>query len=185
MISTVSGIFLNFSRRVSYLSFPPTSMFALNECAQHKLTQSSYQLIQIHTFWYHQLFHFVLTCMESLSHFVALHPLLNNGVNHQIIPYIFFKLGPLIKLSRQPNMCLSKHSTSPTPQLPQSPPDVGATSVVAAISAAATAIVAAAIVLPLPLLLPPLSSSLTLSSPPLPLSLSLPPLPLPLPLCCV
>ncbi len=59
-------------------------------------------------FWYHQLFHFVLTCVQSLSHFVVLHPLLNNGVNHQMIPYLFFKLGPHIKLSRQPNMCLSK-----------------------------------------------------------------------------
>ncbi len=27
---------------------------------------------------------------ESLSHFVALYPLLNNGVNHQMIPYLFF-----------------------------------------------------------------------------------------------
>jgi hypothetical protein len=47
-------------------------------------------------------------CVESLSHFVALHPLLKNGVNHQIIPYLFFKLGPPIKLSRQPNIILSK-----------------------------------------------------------------------------
>jgi hypothetical protein len=30
-----------------------------------------------------------LTCVESLSHFVALHPLLNNGVNHQMIPHLF------------------------------------------------------------------------------------------------
>ena len=108
MINTVSGNFWFFSRRLSYLSFPSTSTFAPNECAWDKVTQSSYQLIQIHTFWYHQLFHFVLTCAESLSHFVALHPLLNNGVNHQMIPYLFFELGPPIKLSRQPNMCLSK-----------------------------------------------------------------------------
>jgi hypothetical protein len=81
---------LNFSRRLSYLSFPSTSTFAMNVCALHKLAQSTYQLVQIHTFWYHQLFHFVLTCVESLSHYVALHPLLNNGVNHQMIPYIFF-----------------------------------------------------------------------------------------------
>ncbi len=26
---------------------------------------------------------------KSLSHFIALHPLLNNGVNHQMIPYLF------------------------------------------------------------------------------------------------
>jgi hypothetical protein len=100
--------FLNFSRRLSYLSFPSTSTFALNECEWHKVTQSSYQLVWICTFWYHQLFNFVLTCAESLSHFVALHPLLNNSVNHQMIPYLFFELGPPIKLSRQPNMCLSK-----------------------------------------------------------------------------
>ncbi len=108
MISTVSGNFRIFSMRFSYLSFPSTSTFALNECAWHKVTQSSYQLVQILTFWYHQLFHFLLTCVESLSHFVALHPLLNNGLNHQMIPYFFFKLGPPIKLSRQPNMYLSK-----------------------------------------------------------------------------
>ena len=90
MISTVSGNFWFFLRRLSYLSFPYTSTFALNKCAWHKVTQSSYQLVQIHTFWYHQLFHFVLTCAESLSHFVALHPLLNIGVNHQMIPYLFF-----------------------------------------------------------------------------------------------
>ncbi len=108
MISTVSGNFWIFSRRLSYLSFPYTSTFALNECAWHKVTQSSYQLVWICTFWYHQLFHFILTCVESLSHFVALHPLLKNGVNHQMIPYLFFELVPPIKLSRQPNMCLSK-----------------------------------------------------------------------------
>ncbi len=108
MISTVSCNFWIFSRRLSYLSFPSTSTFALNECAWHKVTQSSYQLVWIRTCWYHQLFHFVLTCTESLSHFVALHRLLNNGVNHQTIPYLFFKLGPPIKLSRQPHMCLSK-----------------------------------------------------------------------------
>ncbi len=108
MISTVSGICWFFSRRLSYLSFPSTSTFALNECEWHKKTQSSYQLVRIRTFWYHHLFHFVLTCAESLSHFVALHPLLNNGANHQMIPYLFFELGPPIKLSRQPNMCLSK-----------------------------------------------------------------------------
>ncbi len=85
--------FSNFSRRLSYLSFPSTSTFALNEWAWHKVTQSSYQLVWIHTFWYHQLFHFLLTCMESLSHFVALHPLLNNGVNHQMIPYLIFQIG--------------------------------------------------------------------------------------------
>ncbi len=108
-MSTVSGNFWIFSWRLSYLSFPSTSAFALNECACHKVTQHSYQLVWIHTFWYHQLFQFVLTCEESLSHVVALHPLLNNGVNHQMIPYLFyFKLGPSIKLSRQPNMCLSK-----------------------------------------------------------------------------
>jgi hypothetical protein len=100
--------FYFFSRRFSYLSFPSTSTFTLNACALHKVTQSSYQLVQICTCWYHQLFHFVLTCVESLSHFVAMHPLLNNGVNHQMIPYLFFQLGPSIKLSRQPNMCLSK-----------------------------------------------------------------------------
>jgi hypothetical protein len=49
-----------------------------------------------------------LTCAESLFHFVALHSSLNNGVNHQMIPYLFLKLGPPIKLSSQPNMCLSK-----------------------------------------------------------------------------
>ncbi len=87
MISTVSGNFWIFSRRLSYLSFPSTSTFVLNECARHKVTQSSYQIVWIHTFWYYQLFHFVLTCMESLSHFVALHSLLNNGVNHQMIPF--------------------------------------------------------------------------------------------------
>ncbi len=111
MISTVSGNFWIFLRRLSYLSFPSTSTLALNECAWHKVTQSSYQLVWIWTFWYHQLFHFILTCAESLSHFVALHPLLNNGVNHQMIPYIYiyiFELGLPIKLSRQPNMCLSK-----------------------------------------------------------------------------
>ncbi len=60
-------------------------------------------------FWYHQLFHLVLTCAESLSNFVALHPLLNNGVNHQMIPYLyFFELVPPTKLLTQPNMCLSK-----------------------------------------------------------------------------
>ena len=108
-MSTVSGNFWNFSRRLSYLSFPSTSSFSLNECARHKVTQSSYQLVWIHTFWYHQLFHFVLTCAESLSHFVAQHPLLNIGVNHQMIPYLFFcEWVPPIKLSRQPNMCLSK-----------------------------------------------------------------------------
>jgi hypothetical protein len=31
--------------------------------------------------------------VESLSHFVALHPLLNKGVNHQMIPYLFFQIG--------------------------------------------------------------------------------------------
>ncbi len=108
MISAVSGSFFNFSRRLSYLSFPSLSIFALNECAWHKVTQSSYQLVWIRTFWYHQLFHFVLTCAESLCHFVTLHPLLNNGVNHQMIPYFFFELGSPIKLSRQANMCLSK-----------------------------------------------------------------------------
>jgi hypothetical protein len=52
---------------------------------------------------------FVLTCVESLSHFVALHPSQNNGVNHQKIPYLFFfELRPPIKLSTQPNMCLCK-----------------------------------------------------------------------------
>ncbi len=107
MISTVSGNFWFFSRRLSYLSFPSTSTFALNECAWHKVTWSSYQLVRICTFWYHQLVHVVLTCVESLSHFVALHPLLSNSVNHQMIPF-FFELGPPIKLSRQPNMCLSK-----------------------------------------------------------------------------
>jgi hypothetical protein len=45
--------------------------------------------------------------MESLSHFFALHPLLNNGVSHQMIPYLFFELVPPIRLSKQPNMCLS------------------------------------------------------------------------------
>ncbi len=108
MTSTVSGNFWFFSRRLSYLSFPSTSTFALNECAWHKVTLSNYQLVWIRTFWYHQLFHFVLTYAESLSHFVALHSLLNNGVNHQMIPYLFSKLGPWIKLSRQPNICLSK-----------------------------------------------------------------------------
>ncbi len=108
MISTVSDNFWISPRRLFYLSFPSTSTFALNECAWHKVTQSSYQLVLIRTFWYHQLFHFILTCAESLSHFVALHPLLNNSVNHQIIPYLFFELVPPIKLSRQPNMCLSK-----------------------------------------------------------------------------
>jgi hypothetical protein len=82
--------FSNFSTRLFYLSFPSTSTFALNVYALHKVTQSSYQLVQIRTFWYHKFFHFVLTCMESLSHFVALHPLLNNGVNHQMIPYLLF-----------------------------------------------------------------------------------------------
>ncbi len=85
--------FSNFSRRLSYLSFPYTSTFALNECAWHKVTQSSYQLVQIRTFWYHQLFCFVLTCTESLSHYVALHPLLNISVNHQMIPHLFFWIG--------------------------------------------------------------------------------------------
>jgi hypothetical protein len=46
--------------------------------------------------------------MESLSNFVALHPLPNNGVSHQMIPYLFFELGHPVKLSRQPNMFLSK-----------------------------------------------------------------------------
>ncbi len=82
--------FLNFSMRLSHLSFPYTSTFTLNKCAWHKITQSSYQLVWIRTFWYHQIFHFLLTCAESLSHFVALHPLLNNIVNHQMIPYLFF-----------------------------------------------------------------------------------------------
>ncbi len=91
--STVSGNFWFFSRRLSYLSFPSTSTFALNECAWHKVTQSSYQLVRICTFQYHQLFHFVLTCTESLSHFAALHPLLNNDVNHQMISYLFFQIG--------------------------------------------------------------------------------------------
>ncbi len=109
MISTVSGKFWIFARRLSYLSFPSTSTFTLNVCAWHKVTQNSYQLVQIHTFLYHQLFHFVLICVESFTHSVALHPLINNGVNDQMIPYIFFfKLGPTIKLSQQPNMCLSK-----------------------------------------------------------------------------
>ncbi len=75
------------------------------------MTQSntnSCQLVRIRTFCYHQLFHFVLTCAESLFHFFALHPLLHNGVNHQMILYFIFELGPPIKLSRQPNMCLSK-----------------------------------------------------------------------------
>ncbi len=108
MIGTVSGNIWFFSRKLSYISFSSTSTFALNECAWHKVSQHSYQLVRIHTFWYHQLFHFVLTCVESLSHFVTLHPLLNHGVNHQMIPYLFFELGPPIKLSRQPNMCLSK-----------------------------------------------------------------------------
>ncbi len=109
MISRVSGNFWIFSRRLSYLSFSYTSTFALNESAWHKVTQSSYQLVWICTFWYHRLFHFVLTCVESLSHFVALHPLLNIFVNHQMIPYLFFfELVPPIKLSRWPNMCLSK-----------------------------------------------------------------------------
>jgi hypothetical protein len=71
--------FLNFSRSLFYLSFPSTLTFALNVCALHKVTQSSYQLVQIRTFLYDQLFHFVLTCVESLSHFVALHPLLSQA----------------------------------------------------------------------------------------------------------
>ena len=108
MISTVSGNFRSFSRRFSYLLFPSTSTFALNECAWHKVTQSSYQLIQIHLFWCHQLFHFVLTCAESLSHFVALHPLLNIGVIIKWFLTFFFELVPPIKLSRQPNMCFFK-----------------------------------------------------------------------------
>jgi hypothetical protein len=90
-----------------YVSFPSTSTFTLNECAWHKATQSSYQLVQVRIFWYHQLFHFVLTCVESLSHFVAQHPLPSNVVNHQMIPYLFFEMGPPIKLLRHPNMCLS------------------------------------------------------------------------------
>jgi hypothetical protein len=82
--------FLTFFKEI-VLSF---MSFHINFCPECVcITQSNtkqYQLVQICTFWYHQLFHFVLTCMESLSHFVALHPLLNNGVNHQMIPYLFF-----------------------------------------------------------------------------------------------
>ncbi len=82
---------------LSYLRiFPSTSTFALNVCALHKVMQSSYQLVQIHTFCYHQLFNFVLTWVESLSHFVALYPLLKDGVNHQMIPYLFFQIGASI-----------------------------------------------------------------------------------------
>ncbi len=78
------------SRRLFYLSFPSTSTFTLNVCAWHKVTQSSYQLVWIRTFLHHQSFHFVLTRVESLSHFVALHPLLNLsffwiGASNQII----------------------------------------------------------------------------------------------------
>jgi hypothetical protein len=101
--------FLIFFKEILSLSFPSTSTFGLNVvCALHKVTQSSYQLVQIHTFWYHQLFHYVMTCVESLSLFVAQHALLNNGVSHQMIPCIFFKFVPPINLSRQSNMCLSK-----------------------------------------------------------------------------
>jgi hypothetical protein len=85
--------FLIFLRRLSFLSFPSTSTFALNVCALHKVTQSSYKLVHIRTFVYHELSHFVLTYVESVSHFVALHPLLNNSVNHQMIPYLFFQIG--------------------------------------------------------------------------------------------
>ncbi len=108
MISTVSGNFWIFSRWFFYLSFPSTSNFSLNESAWHKVTQSRYQLVQIHTFWYHQLFNFVLTCAESLSHFVALHPLLNNGVNYQMIPYLFFQIVASNQLIKVTKMCLSK-----------------------------------------------------------------------------
>ncbi len=45
--------------------------------------------------------------MESLFHFVFLHPLQSFSVDHQIIPYLFYLVSP-IRLSRQPNMCFSK-----------------------------------------------------------------------------
>ncbi len=89
MISTVSGNFWIFQGDCPISHFLPHQLLPWM-CALHKVKQSSYQLVQICTFLYHQLFNFVLTCVESLSNFVALHPLLNNRVNHQMIPYLLF-----------------------------------------------------------------------------------------------
>ncbi len=112
MISTVSGYFWFFFKEIvlSFISFHVNVNFCPEwECMTQNNTKQLPTCLDLH-FLVPSVFHFVLTCAESLSHFVALHPLplLNNDVNHQMIPYLFFELGPPIKLSRQPNMCLSK-----------------------------------------------------------------------------